>query len=205
MTAATMINIMQSLVDENTAVAPFYVNGQDYYNALNQAQMEVLANAVNGKPVNWKIVRPLVVNDVLNDGGTLSQPCYKPLMVTDSTNKLTGKIVDVLQYRGYNKVSMPSMLQGEVDGTTFRTIPAAQTGITIYYLRYPLDISASQDCELFPSVHQEIVMKAFELLVHKDLDAPYTEMIDTERNREELLKQKTGQPVPPELPYQQQR
>ena len=37
MTAAQMVSALQSLVDENSTVAPFYVNAQDYYDALAPA------------------------------------------------------------------------------------------------------------------------------------------------------------------------
>ena len=204
MTAAQMITMMSSLLDDKGGVAPFWVNPQDYYDALNTAQRELLDDLIEIKDV--PAYRALVVKETLADGTSLANRCRLPLSVRDSATPRHVTIKDVVAFTTYLGVGTPSFAQASVYNGAFHTNPAAQTW-DVVYLREPLEIGVSQDCELSPVVHVKVVDKAKDIMLHKSLDAPQLDLVETQRNKEEIYSKKKPQPQtgyfpePREIPY----
>ena len=125
MTTAYMVAYLKSTLDELGAVAEFYVDPADYYEALNEAQMQVLNDMLGGDDKDFDGCRTLIVSESLADGATLTDHCYLPLSVTDPTGTRRGTIKFSQQFRAYHGVTAPLFLQAEVRADVLHTTPAA--------------------------------------------------------------------------------
>jgi len=205
MTDAEMLQAIRISVDEIGGIAPFYNDPSDYYEALNEAQLEVLNEAIGDGKV--EVYRALIMRESKADGATLTNHCVQPLSVYDAVSGFMATLRYEDDFNTYASSSLPNFRQAHVTNDTLHTTPAAATFV-VSYIRPPVLISSGVSCELSEAEHPFVWIRAVQILLKKDIDASGLEMIEAYRNKLEIRKlgkaTQTPQGFSPEqVPYQQ--
>lgn len=204
MTDAQMVEQLEVEVDEIGGIAPFYTTA-DYYEALNEGQREVFSDLQQKN--EYRSYRTLIVpQESVADGATLAHHCVTPYSVYDSANGMNVRLSSWHDYMTYQNSTLPNFKQAYIVDDVLHTTPASATFL-VNYLRPPVPISVGVSSELSLAVHPLIVQRAFQILIHKDLDAPAQEYIEAWRNK--LAVYRTGKVdpnaagfFPAQIPYQ---
>lgn len=214
MTAADMLSALESMLDQIGLGVWAFWNTTDLYDALNNAQRNLLMETVTRK--DWDNLRrpdvpsSLVVIESATDGNPLANQCEYAFSCWDATNLLSVPLLTTAEYSAYLNQNLPNTLYACVDSTDvsnpniFRSIPTGKT-LTLNYLKPLPAIDASHDCQLSAIMHPRIVQEALTILLSKDVDTPIAGLIETYRDqlakfKIEKLPQSPYQPTV--IPYQ---